>query len=81
MLGATLDFASGEAGLAGYNACMQDEACYLCDHCGEEIVIPIDLSLGPTQEYVEDCPVCCHPSVIHVILDEGGVPHVSSAPE
>ncbi len=45
------------------------EAAYVCDACGEEIVIPIDLSAGESQEYVEDCPVCCRPNVIHVELD------------
>ena len=43
-----------------------EEAAYVCDSCGEQIVIPIDLSAGETQEYVEDCPVCCRPNVIHV---------------
>lgn len=51
---------------------MNDDASYLCDHCGEEIVIPIDSSAGARQEYVEDCPVCCHPILIHVELDEEG---------
>lgn len=51
---------------------MQDEASYVCDACGEEIVIPIDLSEGHSQTYVEDCPVCCRPSVIHVEVDEEG---------
>ena len=36
---------------------MQPEATYLCDHCGEEIVIPIDSSAGSHQEYIEDCPL------------------------
>ena len=45
---------------------MKDEASYTCDACGEEIVVPIDLSAGTSQEYVEDCPVCCRPNVIHV---------------
>ena len=45
---------------------------YICDACGEEIVIPVDLSAGESQEYVEDCPVCCQPNVIHVEIDEGG---------
>jgi hypothetical protein len=49
---------------------MDDEANYICDACGEEIVIPIDLSAGSSQEYVEDCPVCCRASVIHVEIDE-----------
>lgn len=47
-----------------------DEASYLCDACGEEIVIPLDLSAGDSQQYVEDCPVCCRPNVIHVEIDE-----------
>lgn len=51
---------------------MHDDATYLCDHCGEEIVVPIDPSAGSTQQYVEDCPVCCHPSVIHVEIDAEG---------
>ncbi len=51
---------------------MEDEGVYVCPSCGEEIVIPIDLTNGPEQEYVEDCPVCCHPSVIHVMVERGG---------
>jgi hypothetical protein len=48
-----------------------DEASYVCDACGEEIVIPLDLSAGESQEYVEDCPVCCRPNVIHVEIEDG----------
>ena len=48
---------------------MNDEACYICNFCGEEIVIPLDLSAGASQEYVEDCPVCCRANVIHVEID------------
>ena len=51
---------------------MRDEAGYVCDSCGEESVLPIDLSAGSEQEYVEDCPVCCRPNVIHVEVDEDG---------
>jgi len=51
---------------------MQDEASYTCGACGEEIVISLDLSAGADQEYVEDCPVCCRPNVIHVQVDEDG---------
>jgi hypothetical protein len=53
---------------------MNDEASYICDSCGEEIVIPLDLTEGASQRYVEDCPVCCRPNVIHVETgDEGEV--------
>jgi hypothetical protein len=51
---------------------MKDEARYVCDSCGEEIVVPIDLSAGTSQEYVEDCPVCCRPNVVHVEVDDDG---------
>ena len=52
---------------------MQTEASYICDSCGEEIEIPIDLSAGTRQSYVEDCPVCCNPNVIDVFVDADGV--------
>ena len=48
---------------------MQDESSYICDACGEEIVVPIDLSQGSSQQYVEDCPVCCRANVIHVEVE------------
>ena len=50
----------------------KEEASYVCDACGEEIVIPLDLSAGERQEYVEDCPVCCRPNVIDVEIEEHG---------
>ncbi len=49
-----------------------EEATYVCDACGEEIVVPVDLSAGESQEYVEDCPVCCRPNVIDVEIEEHG---------
>lgn len=49
-----------------------EEASYTCDSCGEEIVIPIDPSQGRRQDYVEDCPVCCCPNVIHLEIDRRG---------
>ena len=51
---------------------MNDDATYICDACGEEIVVPIDLSQGTSQDYVEDCPVCCRANVIHVEVGDDG---------
>jgi len=48
---------------------MQTEGTYICNTCGEEIVIPIDITQGTEQHYTEDCPVCCHPNVIEVIVE------------
>ena len=60
---------------------MNDEASYTCDSCGEEIVVPIDPSAGPSQEYVEDCPVCCCPNVIRIEIDEDDVARVWATKE
>ena len=51
---------------------MNDEASYTCDACGEEIVVPLDVSAGERQKYVEDCPVCCRANLIHVEIEEDG---------
>ncbi len=51
---------------------MQDEASYLCQSCGEEIVVPIDPSAGRQQSYVEDCPVCCRAHLIQVEFNARG---------
>ncbi|MDZ4849895.1 MAG: CPXCG motif-containing cysteine-rich protein [Pirellulaceae bacterium] len=59
----------------------QEEASYICDACGEVIVIPLDLSEGSRQKYVEDCPVCCRASIIHVEVDENGESNVWAEPE
>jgi hypothetical protein len=45
-----------------------DEGGYVCPTCGEQIVIPLDRSAGLEQQYVEDCPICCNPNVVHVEL-------------
>jgi len=57
------------------------EATYVCDSCGEEIVVPIDISAGAHQDYVEDCPVCCHPMRLHVDIDADGGAHIDGAHE
>ncbi|MGA2259597.1 MAG: CPXCG motif-containing cysteine-rich protein [Thermoguttaceae bacterium] len=49
-----------------------EDAKYVCDACGEEIMVSVDLSAGESQEYVEDCPICCRPNIIHVEIVEGG---------
>ena len=35
---------------------MDEEGSYICPSCGEEIVVPLDISAGEQQEYVEDLP-------------------------
>jgi hypothetical protein len=59
----------------------QEEARYICDACGEEIVIPLDLTEGSSQTYVEDCPVCCRANTVHVHIDDDGDAQVWAEPE
>jgi Cysteine-rich CPXCG len=59
----------------------QQDARYICDACGEEIVIPLDLCEGSSQRYVEDCPVCCRANIIHVDVDDAGNAQVWAEPE
>ncbi|HEX4794845.1 MAG TPA: CPXCG motif-containing cysteine-rich protein [Humisphaera sp.] len=54
-----------------------DEGRYTCPTCGESIVVPLDPSGGTDQEYVEDCPICCNPNLIHVeFFPDGQTPRV-----
>lgn len=57
---------------------MNDDLSYICGSCGEEIVIPIDPSQGNRQEYVEDCPVCCHPNLIRIEMESEEYIRISS---
>ena len=54
----------------------KDEGAYICPTCGEQIVIPLDPSGGTEQKYVEDCPVCCNPNVVHVEVFGDDTPRV-----
>lgn len=60
---------------------VEEEASYICQACGEEIVVPVDTLAGSVQEYVEDCPVCCRPHVLFVEIHEDGAVNVHSRAE
>jgi hypothetical protein len=53
-------------------AAVHEEGSYICDSCGETILIPVDISQGACQDYIEDCPVCCHANRIRVQVDDAG---------
>ena len=42
-----------------------------CPYCGESISLLVDHT-GGSQEYVEDCFVCCQPIVVRVDESEDG---------
>jgi transcription elongation factor Elf1 len=37
-----------------------------CAFCGETNSTSVDLSAGETQQYIEDCQVCCRPNNLYV---------------
>jgi hypothetical protein len=37
-----------------------------CPYCGETVSVALDLGGGASQQYVEDCPVCCRPMDLSV---------------
>lgn len=48
----------------------QDETVS-CPYCGEAVGIVIDCTMA-SQEFVEDCQVCCRPIQYLVSVDEDG---------
>lgn len=50
---------------------MLDEYAVDCPYCGEAISIGVDCSAG-TQDFIEDCSVCCSPIELHVEVDDDG---------
>lgn len=48
-----------------------------CPYCGETIELLIDTSAG-TQQYVEDCEVCCQPMNVRVAIIGNGEVEVSA---
>ena len=40
-----------------------------CPYCGEAIEILVDASI-PSQQYIEDCQVCCRPITLRVSVDD-----------
>lgn len=50
---------------------MIEQAEVQCPCCWEAIALSLDLSAG-SQEYTEDCPVCCQPLLVRLRVDVDG---------
>jgi hypothetical protein len=50
---------------------MLEAAGVECPYCGEPFETTVDTS-GGDQEYIEDCPVCCHPVEFHLVTGAEG---------
>jgi hypothetical protein len=51
----------------------------ICPYCGEENSISLDPGSGETQDYVEDCQVCCQPWRVSVEYGSDGAAIVTAA--
>ncbi len=51
-----------------------------CPYCGEMIDIVVDCSIY-SQEYIEDCHVCCRPIVLSITIDADGDPLINARHE
>ncbi len=51
-----------------------------CPYCGELIEIMVDSSIR-SQEYVEDCSVCCRPIHLKIEIDEDGSERINADSE
>ena len=52
-------------------------AVVVCPYCGAGVDIALDPGSGGTQDYVEDCEVCCQPWRVSVAYGEDGQASVS----
>lgn len=55
-------------------------AVVYCPYCNESVEIALDPGSGATQQYVEDCEVCCQPWTVSVQYGEDGSADVSVTP-
>ena len=51
-----------------------------CPYCGEQIEVLVDCSIS-SQEYIEDCSVCCRPITLSVETSEEGVVNIQGRTE
>jgi hypothetical protein len=54
----------------------ETEATVQCPYCGESNEIALDPGGGETQDYIEDCQVCCQPWRVVVTYDARGAADV-----
>jgi hypothetical protein len=58
----------------------ETEATVVCPYCHQVAQILLDPGSGPSQEYSEDCPVCCRPwrVVVKYLADGTASVHVEA---
>ena len=63
----------------GDGAASTDAVVY-CPYCNESVEISLDPGSGSSQQYVEDCEVCCQPWSVSVQYRRDGGADVTISP-
>lgn len=58
---------------------MPAEAGFQCAGCGEWNDIGVDDDGGSSQQYVQDCQVCCRPNLLKIAFDREIEEYIVSA--
>lgn len=59
----------------------ETDATVVCPYCHQTAHIGLDPGSGPSQAYIEDCPVCCRPWRVAVRYLADGTARVQVEPE
>ncbi|MBR9884031.1 MAG: CPXCG motif-containing cysteine-rich protein [Oceanospirillales bacterium] len=51
----------------------QEDVDVSCPWCNEPVTLVVECI---DQEYTEDCPVCCAPMLVRVVIPQFGMPQV-----
>jgi hypothetical protein len=62
------------------NGTADTSATVYCPYCNESVEITLDPGGGSSQEYVEDCGVCCQPWTVTVQYGGDGTAEVKVEP-
>lgn len=52
-----------------------------CDTCGQEVFVPIDVTAGQHQDFVDECPICGSPMVLRADIQQDGRAHIDGQRE
>ncbi len=47
-----------------------DVLMWVCQYCGEENQVWVDLTIRENQDFIEDCEICCRPNRILITHDK-----------
>lgn len=58
-----------------------DDFTWICQYCGVQNTVWIDLTVEGKQDFIEECRICCRPNRIVVWIDHEDEIHVEERPD